>query len=140
MGQQKGQAIVEFAFVLPFFLFLVFGIIYFGFLFKDYMTLSNVARSSAREAALGTDYDTVKDYYKDSTQLSTGVYTWSGEGDSFTIEKITNGEDGNVSGSVKVTIKATLNTDFPAYGLMRQVSFPSEYKIQYSMHDETAGT
>lgn len=140
MKRQRGQAVVEFAIVLPFFLFLVFGIIYFGFLFKDYITLSNVARSSAREAAVGTDYDTIKDYYKDNTKLTTGVYTWSGEDDSFTIEKITDSEDGNVPGSVKVTIKATLNTNFPAYGLMKEISFPSEYEIQYSMHDETAGS
>ncbi|MBQ1913836.1 MAG: hypothetical protein II178_01270, partial [Selenomonadaceae bacterium] len=115
--------------------------------FADYITLSNVARSSAREAALvgSDDYDTIKGYYKDNTKLITNIYIWPGkdetdEDDSFTIEKITTAGAGNVPGSVKVTIKATLNTDFPAYGLMKQVSFPSEYEIQYSMHDETAGT
>ncbi len=141
MRRQAGQSVVEFALVLPLFLFLVFGIIYFGCLFADYITLSNVARSSAREAALvGSDYETVKGYYKDNTQLITNIYTWSGEDDSFTIEKITTGGDGDVPGSVKVTIKATLNTNFPAYGFMKQISFPSEYEIQYSMHDETAGS
>lgn len=141
MRRQAGQSIVEFALVLPLFLFLVFGIIYFGCFFADYITLSNAARSSAREAALvGSDYDTVKDYYKDNIKLITNIYTWSGEDDSFTIEKITDGGDGDVPGSVKVTIKATLNTNFPAYGLMKQVSFPEVYEIKYSMHDEKAGT
>ena len=140
MKRQRGQAVVEFAIVLPFFLLLVFGIIYFGFLFKDYITLSNVARSSAREAAVGTNYEEIKGYYKDNTKLTTSIYTWSGEDDSFTIEKITTAGNGNVPGSVKVTIKATLNTNFPAYGLMKEVSFPEIYEIKYSMHDEKAGT
>ena len=140
MRRQAGQSIVEFALVLPLFLFLVFGIIYFGCFFADYITLSNAARSSAREAAVGTDYETVKGYYKDNIKLITNLYTWSGEDDTFTIEKITDDEDGDVPGSVKVTIKATLNEAFPAYGLMKKVSFPSEYEIQYSMHDETAGS
>ena len=133
MKRQKGQVIVEFALVLPFFLLVVFGIIYFGFCFKDYIALSNVARSSAREAAVGVDYEKIKNYYRSNTNLTTGVYTWSGEGDSFVIEKGNDTHD-----SVKVTIKTTLNTEFPAYGLMKTISFPSEYKIEYSMHDETA--
>ncbi len=52
MKKQKGQALIEFALVFPFFLLLVFGIIYSGMLFYDYSTLSNVARSAARERAI----------------------------------------------------------------------------------------
>lgn len=49
---QKGQSIVEFAIVLPFFFLLLFGVIYFGMLFSDYISLNNAARSSAREAEI----------------------------------------------------------------------------------------
>lgn len=52
MKKQKGQALIEFALVFPFFLLLVFGVIYSGMLFYDYSTLSNVARSAARERAI----------------------------------------------------------------------------------------
>ena len=65
MRKQKGQSLVEFALVIPFFLFIVFAIIYAGMLFHDYSTLSNIARSAAREAAIvtGTDYDNIKTFY-----------------------------------------------------------------------------
>ena len=55
MKGHKGQSVVEFALVLPLFLFIMFGVIYTGMMFHDYATLSNIARSSAREAAVSCD-------------------------------------------------------------------------------------
>ena len=54
MKKQKGQSLVEFALVVPLFLLLIFGLIYSGMLFHDYTSLSNIARSAAREAAITT--------------------------------------------------------------------------------------
>ena len=55
---QKAQGIVEFALVLPLFLLLVMGIIYFGMAFSDYLTMSNSVRSIAHDASLRqTDAD-----------------------------------------------------------------------------------
>lgn len=81
MRFQKGQSVVEFALVLPFFFILVFGTIYFGFVFADYLSLSNIARSSAREASVADD-----EYYKDDyakvrekynkAELPLDFYTW----------------------------------------------------------------
>ena len=61
-NKQKGQSIIEFALVLPLFLLLVFGLFYIGMFFADYLTLSSIARSSAREAAIIPS----KDYYQDN--------------------------------------------------------------------------
>ena len=55
MKAQKGQDIVEFALLLPIFLLIICGIIYVGFLFSDYMTLSTLARTAARETAVMQD-------------------------------------------------------------------------------------
>jgi Flp pilus assembly protein TadG len=55
MRKNKGQSLVEFALILPLFLFLVFAIIYCGMLFHDYSALSSIARSAAREAAIMTE-------------------------------------------------------------------------------------
>ncbi|WP_082336190.1 TadE family protein [Selenomonas ruminantium] len=52
MKFQKGQSVMEFALILPLFFVFLFGIIYAGLLFKDYMMLSNMARSSARQASV----------------------------------------------------------------------------------------
>ena len=49
---QKGQALVEFAIVLPILLLLVFGIIQFGILFNNYLTLTDAVRAGARQAAV----------------------------------------------------------------------------------------
>ncbi len=70
MKKNKGQSLVEFTLVLPFFLFLVFAIIYCGMLFHDYSTLSSIARSAAREAAIvtGTNYDNIETFYLTQSQ------------------------------------------------------------------------
>ena len=52
MKKQGGQDIVEFALMVPLFLLFIFTIMYFGFLYGDYITLSSLARSAAREAAI----------------------------------------------------------------------------------------
>ncbi len=52
MKKQRGQILIEFALILPLFLLMIFGIFYSGMLFYDYSTLSNVARSAARETAI----------------------------------------------------------------------------------------
>jgi Flp pilus assembly protein TadG len=50
--KQDGQALVEFALVIPVFLLLVMGIIQFGFLFKDYIALTDATRVGARQASV----------------------------------------------------------------------------------------
>ena len=49
---QKGQSMVEFSVIFPFFLFLVLAVAYFSFAFADYLQLTYIARDSAREAAI----------------------------------------------------------------------------------------
>ena len=51
--RQRGQSMVEFAIVIPFFLVFIMGIAYFGAAISDYIALNNMARSCAREASIG---------------------------------------------------------------------------------------
>lgn len=51
---QKGQAMVEFAFIVPFLVFLFLALIYGGILFMDYIQYNNAARAIARDAAFST--------------------------------------------------------------------------------------
>ena len=53
--RESGQAIVEFALVLPMFLLLVMGILDFGWLFYNYIAFENSARNAARIACV--EYD-----------------------------------------------------------------------------------
>lgn len=84
MRFQKGQSIVEFALILPLFLLLFLGIVYFASFFADYLTLSTIARNSAREAAvvsvtdesqLQEEYDKIRANYKDQS-LPADMYEW----------------------------------------------------------------
>jgi Flp pilus assembly protein TadG len=49
---QEGQAMVEFALVIPLLLLLIFGIVQFGILFNNYLTLTDAVRAGARQAAV----------------------------------------------------------------------------------------
>ena len=133
MRKQKGQAIVEFALVFPLMLLFLWGILYGGLLFKDYLTLSNLARDSARTASIqgAAQYDAIRAQGAQQTIL-TDLYTWNGDASSFQIA------DG-ANNSVQVTLTTTLNTNFPGVGLLDflGIPLPENYRIVYSMHKET---
>ena len=52
LRSEKGQAVTEFAVVLPILAVLLFGIIQFGVAFKDYLSLTDAVRAGARKAAV----------------------------------------------------------------------------------------
>lgn len=139
--KQKGQSIVEFALVLPLFLLLVFGLLYVGMLLADYLMLSSIARSSAREAAIisseeyyNNNYEKVRQNYKDK-KLPMDIFTWQADSkENFTINYDNN------SHNVKVTMKAALNTTGSYLGnivdkLAGGTSL-SQIEINYSMYSE----
>lgn len=110
-NKQKGQSIIEFALVLPLFLLLVFGLFYIGMFFADYLTLSSIARSSAREAAIISsddyykdNYKKVRDKYKDE-KLPMDIFEWQA-----TSTKHFNIKYDEDSHNVQVIMKADLNT------------------------------
>ena len=108
MNKQKGQSTFEFAIVLPFFLLLIFCLIYIGMAMADYLSLSSIARSSAREAAIiqvenevNSNYSDMKKKYYNYT-LPMDIYTWNPrETSDFDIEYKKH--------NVVVTINARLN-------------------------------
>ena len=52
VAERDGQAMVETALIIPFFLLLLFAIINFGLAFARYQLVANAAREGAREATL----------------------------------------------------------------------------------------
>jgi Flp pilus assembly protein TadG len=52
MKNERGQTTTEFAIVLPILCLLLFGIIQFGILFNNYVTLTDAVRAGARKAAV----------------------------------------------------------------------------------------
>lgn len=62
---QHGQALVEFALVLPVLLLLVFGIIEFGRIYASNIMINNAAREGARAASLGVPDEDIVIIVKD---------------------------------------------------------------------------
>ena len=132
MKKQKGQSLVEFALVFPFFLLLIFAIIYSGMLFYDYSTLSSIARSAARERAISsptgvTDADIKSYYFNSSTKqfrpnLGTGLYKPA----SNPLDITTSGDD------IVVTINMVLGERSP----IMEIVVPDRYSIVYHMRKD----
>lgn len=60
----KGQALVEFAVVLPILLLVVMGVIEFGIMLNSYLTLQNVTREGVRAGALGSSNNEIESIIK----------------------------------------------------------------------------
>ncbi|MCI6283562.1 TadE/TadG family type IV pilus assembly protein [Selenomonas sp.] len=120
LKNRKGQSLIEFAMVFPFFLLALYGILYFGFLFADYVTLNDIARSTARTAALSTESGTVikqkqleKTGRMPSEALGDPIFLFTKNGveydpNNYQIAYETDAATG--IHNVTVTIKAKLNT------------------------------
>ena len=52
MKQERGQSVAEFALVLPLMMLVLLGIVQFGMVFKQYITLTDAVREGARKAAV----------------------------------------------------------------------------------------
>ncbi|WP_027405857.1 TadE/TadG family type IV pilus assembly protein [Anaerovibrio sp. RM50] len=78
MRFQKAQAIVEFAIVLPLFLMFLVGLIYFGFFFADYLTVSNTTRNIAHEVALSENPNVQEIINQKTAQVTliSDVFVW----------------------------------------------------------------
>jgi len=141
MKKQRGQVIIEFALILPLFLLMIFGLIYSGMLFYDYSTLSNVARSAAREAAItenvtaGNVSTITGHYYNTSTKkfqggLITSLYVPK-QDDGFQI-LLGDQSDATKKDDIEVTIAMQLNTSLPWI----EIVLPQEFTIRYHMRKD----
>jgi Flp pilus assembly protein TadG len=52
IAQERGQSMAEFAIVLPVLVVVLFGIVQFGIVFNNYVTLTDAVRAGARTAAV----------------------------------------------------------------------------------------
>ena len=133
MGKQKGQSLIEFALVFPFFLFLILGIIYSGMLFYDYSTLSNIARSAARERAVAdssVQTSTIIGHYFVNNQFNPHIITslyGPANQNPFVIQNGASDSD-----DIVVTITMQLGRRSP----IMEVILPERYSIVYHMRKD----
>lgn len=157
---QKGQDLVEFALVLPIFMLILCGIIYVGFFFGDYMTLSNLTRSAAREAAVSTatievnengqtvqrrDFSTIANKYNKilkEEHIITALYLFKNTESPLTIQSSALPQETNAQGktAVKAEIPMVLNKGQgfvnALYNLGIVNASNDSYTLTYYMYDE----
>lgn len=112
---QRGQSMLEFGIVIPFFFVFIMGIAYFGAAISDYIALNNMARSCAREASLGgpSTYRQLENKYL-SQDLTAGLYEWGPQAYSEGLADINVKEDKSEAtkgnhGNVVVTLKSKID-------------------------------
>lgn len=141
MKFQRGQAIVEFALLLPLFFILLFGIFYAGMIFADYMTLANIARSSAREASItdtagyANGYQQIRDKYQNQS-LPLDFFVWNPKEEKY--YKI---EYDKKNSNVIVTMNAPINTNGSTIAnvvnsLTSNKNEPINLQVTYTMYSE----
>ncbi len=137
--QQTGQAIVEFALVLPILTMLLLAIIYLSMVFADYLTLSSIARDSARYAAVAADSTTTGEQIRtkynqnNNPSLISSIYTWN-QNDANDFNIAVNQSDGDPDNTyVLVNLRATA-ANTAIYGNI--LTLPSELKVSCKMHQE----
>lgn len=77
MRRQRGQSAVEFALVAPMVMLLIFGAIYGGIMFLEFMNYSNEARRIARDIAVTNKeqrQDLVQNTYNGDADTLGGIY------------------------------------------------------------------
>lgn len=66
---EKGQALVELALILPILLMLIFGIIEFSRVFNAYLIVTNASRDGVRQGAVGASDNTIITAVKNSVLI-----------------------------------------------------------------------
>ena len=106
---ERGQAVVEFAFILPIFLIVLFMVVEFGIGFSRWIVVTNATREAARYAAVQNgDAGTIRTAVKNRAVVtSSGLLSPAGVTVNFVDGPDTNGTAGDRGDSVVVS--ASLN-------------------------------
>lgn len=149
MKGQKGQGILEFAIILPLFLLLSIGAIFFGMMFADYVTINSIASRAAREASLMrkehyqsrtsensstiVGYEPIRQKFSSQT-LPAGIYTWDySSANDFSLSYDADNQ------AALVTITARINKDsgfYPAVSNLLEGSALETLTVTYRMFSE----
>lgn len=139
---QKAQGIVEFAVVLPLFLLLSIGVIYFGMAFSDYLTMNNTVRSVAHNASLKESDDDYIDVIRNSASgvaFISGVYIWKPVDGGKVNTQYLNVKYNSATKNVDVVATAKLNPDSTianAFNNFVGSAIGDSMQITYSMYSD----
>ena len=145
MKRQHGQALVEFAFMMPLMFLMVFGLIYGAVIFLDYLNFSNDARAVARRIAVTTNEtdraELIDDYNKAANSKFARFYNvtrqvgYSYAKKTITTDEGTTEEVDDMTKPIDVVVVVKFerdNKDLPL--ILYKTGFPpEEFAIRYTM-------
>ncbi len=112
--KNRGQAIIEFALILPLFIFMLCAFAYLAMFFHDYLTLTDMTRDIARRQSVGISLESIKKEYKGQVFL-TDFYVFD-PNTGIQITPMPKDTTNTSAGSaVKVTLTATLQASDGSY-------------------------
>ena len=139
MQRQRGQSAVEFALMAPIIFFMIFGMIFGGIMFMEYMHYSNAVRTAARQVAVTDESkrDEVAKSQEDwlrelwTKEVSVTLYEPDPQ---ITFEDNSNGKD------VVVNVTFVRSDNIPH--ILYALDFPPKYikALQYKMKWEEHST
>lgn len=107
-NNRRGIAMIEFAIIIPIFIFMLYGLAYLSMVFHDYLTLSEMTRDIARHESVGITFDKIKANYSKTTFL-TDVYLFNPDTDVKVDTQAENSQNPSAGQNVTVTLTAKLN-------------------------------
>ena len=111
-NNERGQAVAEFALIVPIFLMLVFAIVDFGMGFHAWITVTNAAREGARLGAVGGS----------AVEIEDKVYDTSSSLDAAQLGVIVTNAEGNPGESVTVDVEYDYELITPLSSIMGLLS------------------
>ena len=144
--KQKGQALVEFAVILPMLMFLTLSIIYGGAMFADFIQYNNAARDVARDISLKQSVDSratiIQNINKEGSELwknyaspLTGLYNPTMHVAFADSAGNTNGVTEDNAEDIEVTITLERTVKFSS-AFEKFMVFPDKIPIVYKMKIE----
>lgn len=142
MFKQNAQGVVEFALVLPLFLLLIIGTIYFGMAFSDYLAINNAVRSIAHEASMGQSVIEYRKAVINNTKdmkLVSDIFTWQPDSATGHNNVYLTVNFDNMSRSVVVVARPVFNKDSAignAFCNLAGQDIGDGINIRYSMYSD----
>lgn len=142
MKKQHGQSMVEFALIAPMIFLMIFGMIWGGYMFMEYLRFSNDVRAAARAVAVVDDADKRKQLRENYTKSLEETYrrelpTLYEPNISF-VEEVNETDPDRSDAVIKITF--TRRNDLPA--VLMWVNFPPDKipALNYRMKIENTKT
>jgi len=129
---ERGQAIIEFAIIIPFFIFMLYAFAYLAMFFHDYLTLTEMTRDIARRQSVGISIDTIRAHYATQVFL-TDFYVFDPNTGIQITTAAEDPKDASAGSAIKVILNATLQVSDGSY--WKEV-LPATISSSLVMHKE----